>query len=199
VISRRFYSDSLVEFFSDFASCVVHLPDTATLPSLELYQSTFDMLLLRYQSSFHSAPFPKNQFHHTPVMSKSPMSSSIPSPSFSDLPLTPVNVLLAHDLIKPYIHRTPLLTCQTLNNIASTPRQPGGANPKINLYFKCENYQKIGAFKARGAFHAIIRLIEKCGLEEVRKKGVITHSSGTISSLFDPLIHPFPDIDLTSR
>jgi threonine dehydratase len=104
---------------------------------------------------------------------------SPPSPSFSGLPLTPENVRLAHSLIKPYIHRTPLLTCQTLNNLASTPRHPGGASPKINLYFKCENYQKIGAFKARGAFHTVIRLIEKLGLEEVKKRGVVTHSSGT--------------------
>jgi len=52
------------------------------------------------------------------------------------------------------------------------------ANPTIRLFFKCENQQKIGAFKARGAFHAILRLIEEEGLENVRRRGVVTHSSG---------------------
>jgi threonine dehydratase len=54
----------------------------------------------------------------------------------------------------------------------------GGEGPKFRLWFKCENFQKIGAFKARGAFHAVTRLIEELGVEEVRKRGVVTHSSG---------------------
>jgi threonine dehydratase len=92
----------------------------------------------------------------------------------------------AHEIIKPHIHLTPVLTSKTLNSIASiaqtaealkdTPfegRTP--ANPTIRLYFKCENFQKIGAFKARGAFHAISRLPK-----DIRKKGIVTHSSGTL-------------------
>ncbi|EEB91984.1 hypothetical protein MPER_09570, partial [Moniliophthora perniciosa FA553] len=47
------------------------------------------------------------------------------------------------------------------------------ASPNLSLFFKCENFQKVGAFKARGAFHALSRLSE----EEVRN-GVVTHSSG---------------------
>jgi len=43
--------------------------------------------------------------------------------------------------------------------------------------------QKIGAFKARGAHHAIGRLIEEKGLEEVRKRGVATHSSGKLQGV----------------
>jgi threonine dehydratase len=105
------------------------------------------------------------------------------------LPLTRTNISKAHEIIKPYIHRTPLLTNTTLNTIASTP-QPASdltgtpwegdepANPKIRFWFKCENLQRIGAFKARGAFHALIRVIDEQGEEEVRRRGVVTHSSG---------------------
>lgn len=105
------------------------------------------------------------------------------------LPLTGENVRAAHALIKPYIHETPVLTCKTLNRIASTPQTPEWligtpfegqtpASPKINFFFKCENYQRIGAFKVRGAFHAVLRVVGTMGEEEVRRKGVITHSSG---------------------
>ena len=113
--------------------------------------------------------------------------------------LTPSKVHAAHALIKPYIHRTPLLTNKTLNGIACTPQTPDAlkgtpyegqtpANPTIRFFFKCENLQRIGAFKARGAFHALLRLIEERGEEEIRRRGVVTHSSGTV--LF--LLLPFP-------
>ncbi len=108
-------------------------------------------------------------------------------------PLTRESVQDAHKHIESYIHRTPVVTCQTLNQIASTPqsernlgsesRQNGHhasheARPRVKLFFKCENQQKVGAFKARGAFHALGRLIEQDGIESVRRKGVCTHSSG---------------------
>lgn len=64
--------------------------------------------------------------------------------------------------IAPYIHRTPVLTCNALN------RMFGG-----ELFFKCENFQKAGAFKSRGATNAIFLLSD----EEIRR-GVTTHSSG---------------------
>lgn len=54
--------------------------------------------------------------------------------------------------------------------------------PTFKLFFKCENFQKIGAFKARGAFHAVTRLIDEMGVEEVRRRGVVTHSSGKSSN-----------------
>ncbi|KAE8354713.1 tryptophan synthase beta subunit-like PLP-dependent enzyme [Aspergillus coremiiformis] len=103
--------------------------------------------------------------------------------------LTPPKIHAAYNLIKPYIHRTPLLTNQTLNAIASTPQTPEArkgtsdenqapAAPTIRFFFKCENQQRIGAFKARGAFHALLRLIEDRGEEEVQRRGVVTHSSG---------------------
>ncbi|KAF9009271.1 tryptophan synthase beta subunit-like PLP-dependent enzyme [Hymenopellis radicata] len=91
--------------------------------------------------------------------------------SFPCLPLTRESVQSAYELIQANVHRTPVLTCQTLDRIASTPQAPNAASPNIRLFFKCENYQKIGAFKARGAFHALIRLIQHLGEDEVRRRG----------------------------
>ena len=68
----------------------------------------------------------------------------------------------AHALIAPHVHRTPVMTCATLDRRAG--RQ---------LFFKCENFQKGGAFKARGATHAVL-LLEP----DVAARGVVTHSSG---------------------
>lgn len=68
----------------------------------------------------------------------------------------------AHKRIQPYAHKTPVLTSSFFN-------EKTGAS----LFFKCENFQKIGAFKFRGAFNAISKLSEKDG-----KKGIVTHSSG---------------------
>lgn len=104
--------------------------------------------------------------------------------------LTPSAIHAAYDLIQQHVHRTPLLTSQTLNTIASTPQPVESlvntpfegqtpTRPNLRFFFKCENYQRIGAFKARGAFHALLRLIETQGEEEVKRRGVITHSSGT--------------------
>jgi len=68
----------------------------------------------------------------------------------------------AHRRISPFIHRTPVLTSRQLNTIAG-----------CELYFKCENFQKVGAFKFRGATNAVLSLTA-----EQRKAGVVTHSSG---------------------
>jgi threonine dehydratase len=121
------------------------------------------------------------------------MSSQVPHAS-----LTRASVEAAHALIKPHIHDTPVLTNTTLTNLANTPQAPEAlrgtqwegqepAKPKVNLFFKCENFQRIGAFKVRGAFHAVTRLIEREGLDEVQRKGVVTHSSG--KSMTIPLHH----------
>ena len=93
-------------------------------------------------------------------------------------PLTPASIREAHAKIQKYIHRTPVLTCRTIDRIASTPTSEGAPHPRVRIWFKCENMQKIGAFKARGAHHAILRLIDEMGLEALRKRGVVTHSSG---------------------
>lgn len=68
----------------------------------------------------------------------------------------------AHERIKAYIHRTPVLTSNSLDELAG-----------CQLFFKCENFQKVGAFKARGAMNAVLSLSR-----EERAKGVATHSSG---------------------
>ncbi len=100
------------------------------------------------------------------------------------LPLERSSVLSAHELIKSHIHLTPVLTSTTLSDLASTPQTPEAligtpfegqnpAHPRIHFFFKCENYQRIGAFKSRGAFHALSRLSN-----EDLSRGVVTHSSG---------------------
>jgi threonine dehydratase len=110
------------------------------------------------------------------------------SPAAAAQSLTPAAIQAAHDLIRPYVHRTPLLTCKTLDTIASTPQTPEAlvrtpfegqtpACPQFRFFFKCENLQRIGAFKARGAFHALLRLLQERG-DDVKRRGVITHSSG---------------------
>ena len=102
-------------------------------------------------------------------------------------PLTRTSVQTAHERIKTYIHRTSTVTCETLNQIASVTSDDG---PRLNvkLFFKCENQQRIGAFKARGAFHALGRLIEEEGLQNVKQNGVCTHSSGTTISTLQHFI-----------
>ncbi|KAJ7194247.1 pyridoxal-phosphate dependent enzyme [Mycena pura] len=106
-------------------------------------------------------------------------------------PLTRASVQEALKLIGPYIHKTPVLTNTALSKLASTPRTPAElegtpwagrtpAKPVIRLWFKCENFQRIGAFKIRGAFHAIERLKREPAWADNggREKGLVTHSSG---------------------
>jgi len=75
---------------------------------------------------------------------------------------TQADIEAAHDRIRPYIHHTPVMTSAGLDERAG-----------CTLYFKCENFQKVGAFKARGAMNAVLSLSP-----EARAKGVGTHSSG---------------------
>lgn len=76
-------------------------------------------------------------------------------PAFDD-------VLEAHERIKPHIHQTPVLTSEFMNKLTGA-----------ELFFKCENFQKAGAFKVRGASNAVFGLSDKQA-----EKGVATHSSG---------------------
>ncbi len=68
----------------------------------------------------------------------------------------------AYERIKQHIHRTPILTNTTLNTVSGA-----------EIYFKCENFQKGGSFKLRGAGNAIFSLND-----EEAKNGILTHSSG---------------------
>ena len=72
------------------------------------------------------------------------------------------DVLEAHERIKPYIHKTPVLTSTFMNELTGA-----------ELFFKCENFQKAGAFKVRGASNAVFGLSD-----EKAAIGVATHSSG---------------------
>ena len=76
--------------------------------------------------------------------------------------LTLQTIREAHARIKSHIHRTPVLSSSILN------RKLGA-----EIFFKCENLQKVGAFKARGACNAVMSLNE-----EQARRGVVTHSSG---------------------
>ncbi len=75
---------------------------------------------------------------------------------------TLADIRAAAELIAPYIHRTPVATCAAIDAIAGA-----------SLFFKCENLQKVGAFKARGATNAVFSLDG-----DVAVRGVCTHSSG---------------------
>uniref|UniRef100_UPI00404811AE beta-hydroxyaspartate dehydratase BhcB n=2 Tax=Yoonia sp. TaxID=2212373 RepID=UPI00404811AE len=72
------------------------------------------------------------------------------------------DIRAAQDRIGPYVHRTPVLTSQYLDDLTGA-----------ELFFKCENLQKAGAFKARGASNAVFGLTA-----EQARRGVATHSSG---------------------
>lgn len=74
-------------------------------------------------------------------------------------------LLECQSMISPYIHRTPVLTSQMLN-----------ATSGAALFFKCENFQRMGAFKMRGAAFAVLQLSD-----EQKQKGVVTHSSGNFA------------------
>jgi len=76
-------------------------------------------------------------------------------PTFED-------IRTAHELIKPYIHQTPVLTSKSINALMG-----------CELFFKCENFQKVGAFKFRGATNAVFSLSDA-----EAASGVGTHSSG---------------------
>ena len=72
------------------------------------------------------------------------------------------DIINAHERIKPYIHRTPVMTNHSINEMTG-----------IQFYFNCENFQKIGAFKIRGGMNATLTLSA-----EQLKNGIATHSSG---------------------
>jgi len=72
------------------------------------------------------------------------------------------DILAAAERIEPYIHRTPVITCRSIDQVCGA-----------EIFFKCENLQKAGAFKARGATNAVMSLPA-----DDMKRGVATHSSG---------------------
>ena len=89
------------------------------------------------------------------------MAASLPA---GDAPALPdfAAIRAAHARIARHVQRTPVFTCASLDQMVGA-----------RLFFKCENFQKVGAFKARGACNAVFTLTE-----DVAARGVVTHSSG---------------------
>lgn len=81
--------------------------------------------------------------------------------SLSGIP-TKEDIISSHQRIDPYVERTPVMQSESIDALAG-----------CTIFFKCENFQKIGAFKARGAMNAALSLSEA-----ERKRGLATHSSG---------------------
>jgi threo-3-hydroxy-L-aspartate ammonia-lyase len=80
----------------------------------------------------------------------------------SDLAISFADIVAAHERIKSVVHRTPVMTSTTADELGHA-----------KLFFKCENFQRMGAFKFRGAYNAIAQFSE-----EQRRSGVIAFSSG---------------------
>lgn len=76
--------------------------------------------------------------------------------------MTVQDIIAAREILQAHAHMTPVMTSSTLNGRTGA-----------NVFLKCENFQRVGAFKFRGAFHAIARLSET-----QRAEGVLTYSSG---------------------
>jgi threonine dehydratase len=72
------------------------------------------------------------------------------------------DIQAAHARIRPFVHNTPVMKSQQLNELFN-----------CELFFKCENFQKVGAFKFRGATNAVLSMSA-----EERRRGVVAHSSG---------------------
>lgn len=79
--------------------------------------------------------------------------------------MTKENLNACYEKIKPFIHNTPILTSSSINKLVNS-----------KLYFKCENFQRAGAYKIRGATNAIMQLSKA-----QQEHGVVTHSSGNFA------------------
>ncbi|MEY8847577.1 threonine/serine dehydratase [Psychroserpens sp. XS_ASV72] len=79
--------------------------------------------------------------------------------------MTKQDLLDTYNRVKPYVHNTPILTSRLVNE-----------HVEAQVYFKCENFQRAGAYKIRGATNAIMQLSE-----DQKKNGVVTHSSGNFA------------------
>lgn len=79
--------------------------------------------------------------------------------------MTKEDLQAAYDRVRPFVHRTPVLQSRQLNEMTGAI-----------IYFKCENFQRAGSFKIRGAASAILHLSEA-----EQQRGVVTHSSGNFA------------------
>lgn len=81
---------------------------------------------------------------------------------YSQLPITYEDVMQAHERVRVHAHQTPVLTSETANRISGA-----------EIFFKCENFQRMGAFKFRGAYNALAQFSP-----EQKRQGVVAFSSG---------------------
>ena len=72
------------------------------------------------------------------------------------------DIELAYTIVKPVVHKTPLLTSRGMNDICGN-----------EVFLKAENFQRVGAFKIRGAYNKIVSLTQ-----DEKRQGVVAHSSG---------------------
>ncbi len=79
--------------------------------------------------------------------------------------MTKDNLIACNKRVEPYVHKTPVLSSRLINRLVGA-----------DVYFKCENFQRTGAYKMRGATNAIMQLTN-----EQKQKGVVTHSSGNFA------------------
>ncbi len=120
-----------------------------------------DLFRKRGVGFFARGDRPVSPHNHTSFMS-----TDAPSPSEPDAmqsqPVTYEDVRAAADRLDGIAHRTPVMTSRTVD-----------ARSEAEVFFKCENFQRTGAFKIRGAYNAIRQLPP-----EAKERGVITYSSG---------------------
>ncbi|GAB4199575.1 MAG: threo-3-hydroxy-L-aspartate ammonia-lyase [Coleofasciculaceae cyanobacterium] len=84
------------------------------------------------------------------------------SPEFKSFPVTYADIETAHQRLSGVVHKTPVLTSRTINDRTNS-----------QVFFKCENFQRTGSFKFRGAYNALAQLSEA-----QKQQGVLTYSSG---------------------
>ncbi|KAJ9112847.1 hypothetical protein QFC20_002175 [Naganishia adeliensis] len=109
-------------------------------------------------------------------------------------PPTLQGIQAAHNRIKPYVHRTPLLTSTGLDALASQAVQDvettDGKPVQLSLGLKAENLQRIGAFKARGAMNAVLKYLETEPADEKNVElNLVTHSSGNFAQALALVAH----------
>lgn len=82
------------------------------------------------------------------------------------------DVLDAVENLNGVVHKTPIISSKTINEMLGA-KLNNGKGGKLEVFFKCENLQKCGSFKSRGAYNAISRLSD-----EQKEKGCIAYSAG---------------------
>lgn len=105
-----------------------------------------------------------------------------PNMPAATIPFESESVRRVHSMLHDKVNKTPVLVSKTLSDVASvllgSQQITQKCGPRIELFFKCENMQKTGSFKYRGAMNSILGLSD-----DELKRGLITTSSGTIFSV----------------